>query len=234
MREQRDQIIANCPDLLAEPAFELFSGGTERQIRPGANQIDHGFSLCQIHLSIEKRALGEFARTRCSSAYAQASLKNFRRNQSSAVATDLDQIFASVTRGRAMNRKHYLIDQLIFCAENLAEVLNVRCKLCGLFFAAENLVCHLDSICTGDTNQRDCAFTRRSRDGGDCIGNGHVLAGTSLPAERASSRSGVAGAPARQDDSLPAEPGKLPNLWSFAILSALQRIVDFVPSCPPK
>ena len=110
MRQQRDQFIADLPDAIAESAFELFSGRTERQVGTGANQIDHGFGLGEVHFSVKKSALSEFARPRRPYAYAQAGFQNFGGHERATVTTDLDQIFARVTCGRAMNRDHCLID----------------------------------------------------------------------------------------------------------------------------
>ena len=64
MCDEGNQIIANFPDLLAQPPFELLRGRTKRQIGLGADQIDHGLGLRQVHFSIQKCALGKFARPR--------------------------------------------------------------------------------------------------------------------------------------------------------------------------
>ena len=125
MRQDRDQFVADLSDLFAKPAFELFSGRAERQISARANQIDHGLGLGEVHFAVEKRALSEFAGTRRPCACAQTSFKNFRGNERATVATDLHQIFARVTGGRAMDRKHRLIDRFIFRPENFAQMLNV-------------------------------------------------------------------------------------------------------------
>ena len=58
------ELPANRFDLGAETAFELFVRGTQRQIGPGADQIDDRFGLGQIHLPVEEGALGEFPRPR--------------------------------------------------------------------------------------------------------------------------------------------------------------------------
>ena len=52
------------------------------------DQIDHRFSLGEIHFPIEKRALGEFAWTRACGACTQTCFKNFRGNEGAAVTTD--------------------------------------------------------------------------------------------------------------------------------------------------
>src|SRR6266487_6511856 len=103
MREQRDQSVADLPDLIAEPAFELLRGGAEGQISPGANQIDHGFRLGEIHFSVQERALSKFAGPRCPCPCAQTGLQYFRGNERATMATDLHQVFARVTGGRAMD-----------------------------------------------------------------------------------------------------------------------------------
>src|SRR5947208_9256561 len=89
---------------------------------------------------MEKCALGKFARPGCARAGMQTSFKNFRRHQCSAVATDLDQIFAGITRGRAMDSQHHLVDQSICSVENFPEMLHMRCKSRRLFFAAKHFV----------------------------------------------------------------------------------------------
>ena len=53
-------------------------------------------------------------------------------------------------------------------------MLHVRYKLRRPFFAAKNFVGRVDRIHTGDADERDRAFTRRSGDGSDCVSNGHV------------------------------------------------------------
>jgi hypothetical protein len=103
VRQQRDQVFSDFSDLIAKPAFELFGGGTKRQISPRADQIDDSLGLGQIHLAIQKRALGELARPRRPCSCAQARFKNFRGNQRATVAADLDQILARVTGGRAVD-----------------------------------------------------------------------------------------------------------------------------------
>src|SRR6266566_508688 len=132
--------MANFPDLLTEPAFELLGGGTKRQIGPCADQIDHRLSLCQVHFPVEKCALGKFTRPGRPRAAAQTRFKDFRRYQSSAVATDLEQIFAGVTGRRAMDREHHLVDQPAFAIDDLAEMLNMRSESRRIFFAAKNLL----------------------------------------------------------------------------------------------
>ena len=97
MRQQRDQFIADISDLIAESAFELFGGRTQRQIGSGTDQIDHRLGLGEIHFAVEKCALGEFAGTRCCRACTQTCFENFCGNEGAAVTTDLDQIFAGVT-----------------------------------------------------------------------------------------------------------------------------------------
>ena len=103
MRQQPDQFIADFPDLIAEPAFELFGSGTERQIGAGANQIDHGFGLGEVHFSIQKRSFSEFAGPRSPCPRAQTGFQNFRANEHAAVTTDLDQVFAGVAGRRAVD-----------------------------------------------------------------------------------------------------------------------------------
>ena len=97
VRQQRDQFIANFPDLIAESAFELFGGRTQRQIGSGTDQIDHRLGLGEIHFPVEKCALGEFAGTRCCGPRTQTCFENFRGNEGAAVTTDLHHIFAGVT-----------------------------------------------------------------------------------------------------------------------------------------
>src|SRR5205823_7130901 len=94
---QRDQFIADFPDLIAESAFELFGRRTQRQISSCADQIDYRLGLSQVHLAVEKCALGEFARTRCPGPCTQTSFENFCGNEGAAVATDFHQIFTGVT-----------------------------------------------------------------------------------------------------------------------------------------
>ena len=103
VRQQRDQFIPDLPDLIAEPAFELFGGGTERQIGAGANQIDDSLGLRQVHFSIQKRTLSEFAGSRRSCSCTKARFQNFCGNERATVTTDLDQIFAGVSGGCAMD-----------------------------------------------------------------------------------------------------------------------------------
>ena len=97
VRQQRDQVIANFPDLIAESSFELFRGRTQRQISSGTDQIDHRLGLGEIHFAVEKCALGEFAWPRCCRACTQTCFENFCGNEGAAVTTDLDEIFAGVT-----------------------------------------------------------------------------------------------------------------------------------------
>ena len=83
--------------MIAESAFELFGGRTQRQISSGTDQIDHRLGLGEIHFAVEKRALGEFAGPRCSGPCTQTCFENFRGNEGAAVTTDLHQIFTGVT-----------------------------------------------------------------------------------------------------------------------------------------
>ena len=110
MSEKVDDVRANRADFFTEPAFELFVCGTQREIGPGSDQIHHGLGLGQVHLAVEKSALGEFAWARGPGAGGETRLENLRRDENSAVATDLDQIFSGVTGRRAMDAKHDLID----------------------------------------------------------------------------------------------------------------------------
>src|SRR5882724_2549495 len=135
MREQFNQFITNFPDLFSEPAFKLFGGRAQSEIGLRADQIDHRLGLSEIHFAVEKGALGELARTCRAGTSAQARFKDLCRNQRSSVATDFDQILSSVTARRAVDGKHYAIDQSPFRAKNLAKMLHARLKLRRRVFA---------------------------------------------------------------------------------------------------
>ena len=93
-----------------------------------------------------------FARTRRACTGAQASFKDLCRNQRSSVATDLDQILSGVTDRRAVDGKHYLIDQPAFWPKNFAKMLHVRLELRWRLFAMEDFVRYLDCIHAGDAD----------------------------------------------------------------------------------
>jgi hypothetical protein len=61
------------------------------------------------------------------------------------VTTDLDQIFTRNSPARDGLRAP-LGQSIHLPTENLADVLHVRCKSRGLFFAAENLVRDTDCV----------------------------------------------------------------------------------------
>ena len=103
MRQQRDQFVANIPDLVAEPSFELLGSRPQRQIGAGTNQINHGLGLGEVHFAVQKCALGELAGPRGARTRLQARFQDLRGNQCATMATDLDQIFTRVTGRRAMN-----------------------------------------------------------------------------------------------------------------------------------
>ena len=159
--------------MIPKPALKLLGCGTQRQISPGADQIDHGFGLSKIHFSVEKGALSELAGPRRSRPCSQARIQNLRGNQRATVTTDFDQIFTRVTTGRAMDGKHALVDQLVFCADDFAQMLNVRVKSGRLFFSAKDFIRNFDRIRTGNADQRNSAFTGWRRDCCDGVGNRH-------------------------------------------------------------
>ena len=128
----------------------------------------------KVHFAVEERAFGKFAGSRRAGAGAQTSVEHFRADQCAAVTTDLDQIFAGVTGRRAMNRHHHLIDQSARFIDNLAEMLDLRCKFRRLFFAAKNFVGGGDGTAARKTDESDGAFPGRRGDGGDSVGTGHV------------------------------------------------------------
>ena len=114
----------SCAISFAEPALELFRGRAEREIGLRADQVDHCFGLRQIQFPVEKSAFGEFPRPRRARASAQAGLPDPRGDQDAAVAADFHHIFAGVTRRRAMDREHHLIDDPIVL-DDFAELLKM-------------------------------------------------------------------------------------------------------------
>ena len=129
-----DNRIANLPNLPTKPALELFGGGSKREIGLGPNQIDDGLGLGQVHLAVQECALGEFAAARAARPRAQAGFEHARGDEGAAVTTDLNQIFARVTDGRAVDRHHDLVDQVAGVIDDLAKVLELRRQFGGFVF----------------------------------------------------------------------------------------------------
>ena len=123
--DERNQVFAQLRNFFAQPAFQLFRRGAEREIGLGADQIDDRFGLRQIQFAVEKSALGEFPGPSRPRARVQAGFPNPRRHQHAAVATDFDHIFAGVTRRGAMDREHHLIDDPVL-GDDFAELLQMR------------------------------------------------------------------------------------------------------------
>ena len=155
-------------DLRAEPAFQLLGRGAQREIGLRADQVDDRLGLRQIHLAVQKGALGKFARPRGACSGAQTGFEHARRHQNSAVTADLDQIFAGVTGRRAMHREHDLIDHSIRF-DDLAEALDVRWKLGRLPFPAKNAIGDRDRFLARDADQGDRAFAGRRGDRRDRV-----------------------------------------------------------------
>src|SRR5262249_47837247 len=150
-----------------------FGRRAQSQIGLRADQIDYGLGLSEVHLAIEEGALSEFARAPRARTSAQARFEDRCGNQRSSMATDLDQILSSVTGRRAVDRKHYLIDQSAVQPKNPAKMLHVRFKSRRRLFAMKDFVCYLDRIRARDPHKRNGAFARRSGNGGDGVRNGH-------------------------------------------------------------
>ena len=125
VREQFSQIVANPPDGGAKAAFELFRRGTQRKVGLRADQIHHRFRLRQVHFPIQESAFGEFAATRSPRSRPQTSRQDASGHEHTAVATNLDHIFAGVAVRSAMHREHHLVDHAIVL-NNFAELLDVR------------------------------------------------------------------------------------------------------------
>src|SRR6185437_15077037 len=90
-------------------------------------QIDYGFGLRQIHFPMEECAFGKFTRPRSAGAGLKTTLQHSRGDQDATVASDLHQVFTSVTGRCAMHRQHHLVHQTVLIM-NLTEMLNVRRK----------------------------------------------------------------------------------------------------------
>ncbi len=75
--EKIDKGVADRLDFFTELTLELFGGGAQCKIGACANQIDDRLGLSEIHLAVQKRALGKFARSRAACARAQTCFQNF-------------------------------------------------------------------------------------------------------------------------------------------------------------
>ena len=125
VRDETDELIADSANPFAKSAFQLFGGGAEGEIGFGANQIDDGFGLGQIHFAVKKGALGKFARARGPRTGPQTGFENARAHQHAAVTADFDQVFAGITGGRAMDREQHLVDHAP------GSIASLRCDFAG-------------------------------------------------------------------------------------------------------
>jgi len=116
-----------------------------------------------------------FARARGARTRAQISFQHVRADQRAAVTTDLDQIFAGVTGRCPMDRQHYLVDQSFRPIDNLAEMLNMRCKSRRPFFPTKNFVGNVDRIHARNADERNCALARWRGDGCDGLARNYRL-----------------------------------------------------------
>src|ERR1700719_670533 len=148
LRDKINKCVADFLDSRAKPAFELLGGRAQGEIGFGTNQIDDRLGLSEIHLAVEKSALGKFARPCAARPRAQTSFENFGADQCAAVTTDLDQIFARVSGWCPMDRYHHLIDQASLFIGNFAKMLYMRSGFRWLLFAAKNFICDCNRVFT--------------------------------------------------------------------------------------
>ena len=123
--QRLEHFVAQLVNALGELAGELFVGGAQGQLGARMDQIGDGFGLHQVNSPIEKGAAGEFAGLRQPRAVREHGVQHQLRRQNSAVAGDLDHIFAREGARRAHDGEQGLIHGLPV-AHDMAEVGRVR------------------------------------------------------------------------------------------------------------
>ena len=78
--------------------------------RSRPNEIDDGLGLREVHLAVVIGAFGKFSGRRPRARPHANTFQHACANERASVTTDLDQVFAGITRRCAMHRKHHLID----------------------------------------------------------------------------------------------------------------------------
>jgi len=101
--------------------------------------------LREVHFVIQKRALGKFTRSRRARSGMETGFQDPRGNQPAPVTTNLDDIFAGITRRRAVHRQQHLIDgRLAF--DDVAEGLRMRGQLRRSFLPAKDAIGDRDCL----------------------------------------------------------------------------------------
>ncbi len=171
--EQIDEAIPNFADCRAETALELFGRGTEREIGPRADHIDHGFGLREVHLAVPERALRELTRAGRARPRLQARLQHAGRHEHAPMAADLHQVVAGVAVRGAMHGEHHLIDEPVGVSNpgsnNLAEVLDVRLELRRCLFPAKDRIRQRNRLRPRDPHHRDGTLADGGGNRGDCF-----------------------------------------------------------------
>ncbi len=110
MRHHGEHPGANGLDLFAEAAAQLFLRRLQRAGRAGADHVHHGLGLGEVHLAVDKGALGELPRLRRARTSLQHRLVETGTDQRAAVAVDLGHVFPGVTPGRGKDGEQPFVE----------------------------------------------------------------------------------------------------------------------------
>ena len=116
-RSEMQQAVAQGLDTFRYATTQL----TERQVflstRLRGNQVSHGLSTRQIHLTVEKRPLGKLTRTRHTATRLYEPSEHLLLDIQTTVASDLHRILARITVRNTKDRYQHLIQHLILAAQ---------------------------------------------------------------------------------------------------------------------
>ena len=121
-----EELVAEGGELLAEAAAHLVHrhavGGCGRR----GDEVGHGFGLAEVHLSVEKGALGVFARCGQGAACVQEFLQHAMENIGRAMAGDFGAVLAGVGMRPAEEADEHFVDGLALGGKDVAEGEGVR------------------------------------------------------------------------------------------------------------
>ncbi len=195
--DEVEEVIADVVNLLADAALELLGGGGSRPQSLRADEIHDGLGLGEIEFAVEKGALGELAGTCARRTRLEHRLQHASGDEDAAVAADLDDVLAGVTRWRGVGRDDDLVDGRAGAVHDPTHDGRPRRRGGGAF---EDDSDHFQSAGAGQPDDRDGSLARRRRQRGDGrIQHSTKVASTggvrqAVPAERGKSSACESGA----------------------------------------